>query len=125
MIMQAGRHRQRGVTLTGVIVVGILLALLAAAGMKVLPDVMDYFTVLKDVKATAQDPTLRDATVAEIRRSFERRLQIDAVSGIDSSDLDISKQGTDIVISFAYTKKIPLLRNVSLVVDFEGSTAGK
>ena len=123
--MQTSMRKQRGITLTGVVVAGIVLAMAAALGLKVLPDVQDYFTVAKDAKATAQDPALRDASMMDIRRAFERRMQIDSVSSVTGSDLDITKQGADIVISYAYTRKIPLFRNVSLVIDFEGSTAGK
>ena len=116
-------HKQRGITLSGLLFVAVLLAFFGAAGLKVLPDVLDYLAVVKDIKATAQDPALREATPADIRRAFDKRILIDNVNGISGSDLDIVKQGTDITITVAYTKKIPLFRNVSLVIDFEGSSA--
>ena len=115
--------KQRGITLSGLLLVLIVLAFIGAAGLKVLPELMDYMAVVKDIKATAQDPALREATPAEIRRAFDRRIQIDNVSGISGSDLDISKEGGVILITIAYTRKIPLLRNVSLLIDFEGSSA--
>ena len=122
--MKAPRQRQQGVTLTGVIFVGMILVLLAIAGMKILPDVIEYYSILKDAKAVVQDPSSRGATVSDIRKSFDKRAQIDDISSIKGPDLDISKEGNEIVIAFAYTKKIPLVARVSLVIDFEGSTAG-
>jgi len=115
--------RQRGITLSGLLITAIVLAILGGVALKILPEVMDYFTIVKDVKATAQDPALRESTPADIRRAFDRRLQLEYVTGISGSDLDITRQGSEIVITFAYTKKIPLFRNVSLVIDFEGSSA--
>ncbi|MBL8489289.1 MAG: DUF4845 domain-containing protein [Rhodocyclaceae bacterium] len=115
---------QRGLTLISLVVVGVLLALVAVVGIKVAPDVIEYFTIVKDVKATAQDPTLRGATVTDIRKAFQRRAQIDGISAITENDLDIGKEGSEIVISFAYSKKVPLYGPVSLLLDFEGSSSG-
>ena len=116
-------QKQRGISLSGLLFVAVLVAFFGAAALKLLPDVLDYLAIVKDIKATAQDPTLREASPADIRRAFDRRILIDNVSGIYGSDLDIIKQGTDITINVAYQKKVPLFRNVSLVIDFEGSSA--
>lgn len=122
--MKAPLKRQQGVSLTGVILSGLLIVLVAIGGMRVLPDVIEYYTILKDAKAVVQDPASRGATVSDIIRAFDRRAQMDEITSIKGQDLDISKEGSDIVIAFAYTKKIPLAARVSLVIDFEGSTAG-
>ena len=122
--MKPSLQRQQGITLTGVIVGGLLLVLLVIGGMRILPDVIDYFTILKDAKATAHDPNLRTASIPEIRRAFDKRIQIDNVTSISGSDLDISEDGNAIVLAFAYSKKIPLAPHVSLVIDFEGNTSG-
>lgn len=116
-------HKQRGVTLSGLLGVAAGIVFLGAVAVKVMPDVLDYLSVVKNIKAVAQDPTLRDAPPADIRRAFDRRQLMDNVSGISGSDLEISKQGSDLVINIAYARKIPLAANVSLVIDFEGSSA--
>lgn len=115
--------KQRGLTLISMVVVCVLLVLVAVVGMKVVPEVIEYFSILKSVKATAQDPSTREATVAQIRQKFDLRKSIDNVKAIDGSDLDISKEGNDVVIAFAYTSKVHLFGPVSLVIDFEGSSA--
>ena len=51
--MKASLKRQRGITLTRLIVVGLLLVLVVIGAMRILPDVTDYYTILKDAKATA------------------------------------------------------------------------
>lgn len=115
--------KQRGLTLVSMIVVCVLLILVAVVGMKVAPEVIEYYAILKSVKATAQDPATRGASVADVRRNFDTRKSIDNVKSINGADLDISKEGNDVVIAFAYSKKIPLTGPVSLVIDFEGSSA--
>lgn len=114
---------QRGITLVSMVVVCVLLIFVALLGIKVAPDVIEYFAVVKAVKATAMDPATRGASVAEIRRNFDKRKSIDNVSAVGGADIDITKEGNDVVIAFAYTKKVPLYGPVSLSIDFEGSSA--
>ena len=47
-------------------------------------------------------------------RHLERRIQV---------RLEITRNGEEVEVSFAYQKKIPLIAPVSLVFDFEGTTA--
>ena len=57
-----------------------------------------------------------------MRRAFNARAQIDDITVIKASDLDITKQGSDMVISFSYRKEVPLFANVGLYVDFAANT---
>ena len=48
---------------------------------------------------------------------------IEYANVLTAADLEITKEGGELVISFAYTAKVPLFKNASLVFDFEGSSA--
>lgn len=113
---------QRGVSLNGLLIGAVIFALAALITMKVLPEWIEYGKIAKVVKATAADRGLKDAPIAQVRASFDKRADIDVIKSITAEDLDISKEGGNLVISFAYTKKVPLFANVSLVFDFEGSS---
>ena len=115
--------QQRGMTMISLIVVCVLLILVALVGIKVAPEIVEYTAIGKLVKATASDPANRGASVAQIRANYDKRKLIDNITAIAGTDLDISKEGNDIVITFAYAKKIPLYGPVSLTIDFEGSSA--
>jgi Domain of unknown function (DUF4845) len=117
--------RQRGVTMTGLLMGAALLGVVAFFVMKLFPDVTDYLAIVKDVKATAQDPASREMSVSDIRLAYSKRAEIDNIKGIDPADLEITKENGDVVIAFAYSRKIPLFLNASLVLDFEGSSAKK
>jgi hypothetical protein len=70
--------------------------------------------------ATAADTGLK-ASVA-VRASYAKRAEIDNIKSLSEKDLDITKEGGELVISFAYTRKVPLFKNVSIVFDFEGAS---
>ena len=112
---------QRGVALSGLIFWGIIIALVAILGMKVAPTTIEYYKVLKDAKASV-NKVGPEATVAEVRKTFDNFANIDSLE-FKSEQLDISKDGGKIVASFDYDKKIPLFANVSLVINYKGSTA--
>ncbi|MBI4997804.1 MAG: DUF4845 domain-containing protein [Rhodocyclales bacterium] len=116
------RTRQTGLTLTGLILGGIVIALIAILGMKVVPDVVEYAKIVSNIKAVAQDPTLKQASPAEVRKAYERRAMVDHTSAIKPQDVEISRNGNTLVLSFAYRKEIPLVGPVALVIDFEAST---
>ena len=115
-------NNQRGVALSGLLVWGIIIALVAVLGMKVGPEYLDYFKILKSVKSISAGASSQ--TVPEIRAAYDRYADVNYISTLKGTDLDISKENNNVVISFAYERRIPLFYNVSLVIDFEGSSSG-
>ena len=113
-------RKQRGLSMVTFLVVAVIVVFGAIAFMKIGPAYQEYFSVKRAVAATALDA--RSATVLEVRRGFERRAVIDNIDVIGSQDLEISKEGNDVVISFSYTKKVPLFGNVSLLFEFAGAS---
>lgn len=116
------RNKQRGISFLVVFLIGVVLALVAVAAMKIAPAYADYMTAKKDMIAVAASEG-RTGSVSEIRKAFGRHADIDNITVVTPADLQISKDNGEVVISFAYTQKIPLFSNVSLLIDFSASTA--
>jgi hypothetical protein len=116
------RNRQFGVSFPVVFLIGVVLALAAVGAMKIAPAYSDFLTAKKAIVAIAAGEG-RTGSVTEIRKAFDRRSAIDNISVVTPGELEISKDGGEVVISFAYAKKIPLFANVSLLIDFAASTA--
>jgi len=114
---------QRGLSLNTLLLGGMVLALLALLAMKAIPPWIEYGNLLKAVKGTATDGSLKDAPMAKVREAFARRADMDDVKSVTAQDLEITKEGGELVISFQYESKVPLFKNVSLVFDFEGSSS--
>lgn len=110
--------RQRGLSLIGLFLVGLIVVALIALGFKVVPAVVEYIAIERAVQKIRNEGT----TVRELQAAFDRHATIDDITSISSRDLDITKEGDRIVISYAYAKKVPITDNVSLVIDFSGTT---
>ena len=121
--MRHPSNKQAGLSLIGLILISAVLIFVSIMFMKVVPALIDYYTILADIKAVSKYTSLREGGVAPVRAAYRKRMEVSLVKEIGPDDLDISKEGNDIVISFAYSKKIHLIANASLLLDFEGNTA--
>ena len=114
------RNAQRGISFLGLLVLGVVLALLAIVGARVVPTATEYMGIQKAVKKAAAEGD----TVPAIRASFDRTASVDYISTITGKDLDITKQGDKVVVSFAYDKEIPLAGPAYLLIKYRGSSLG-
>lgn len=115
--------RQRGVAISGLLIWGVIIAMVALLGIAVAPDVIDFYKIKKGVAATAANANGK--TVSEIRAMYSKYAEVDHTQTLSPADLDISKEGGEVVIAFAYEKRIPLFANVSLLIEFQGSSSGQ
>ena len=116
------RNKQSGVSFLLVFLIGVMLALIAVGAMKIGPAYTEFATAKSAITAIAAGEG-RTGSVNEIRKAFNRRSAIDNITVLTAEDLEISKDGGDVVISFAYSKKVPLFSNVSVVIEFAASSS--
>jgi hypothetical protein len=112
--------RQRGISITGLIAGVIILFVLALFGMKVIPSFMEFRTAKNGIEAIAREK--QGASVADIRRAFEARATIDDITSVKPTDLEITKEGSEIVIAFAYRKEVSLFGGVGLYIDYSAKS---
>lgn len=116
-----GRRRQEGVSIVAILLAGVIIVVLAILGMRLVPPVIEYFTIQSVVKRVKSE----GATVRDIRTAFDRNASLENISSITGKDLEITKEGEQVVISFEYSHSVPLLENVRIVIDFSGSTSDR
>jgi hypothetical protein len=115
----SSRSSQRGITLFGLLFWGAFIAVTAVVALKVFPTVLEYYTVKRVVdRIAATNP----ATVPQVRQEFDRATQVEySIQSLKSSDLVISKDGSDkVVIEFAWDKEIDLFGPVYLTIKYRG-----
>jgi hypothetical protein len=115
-------NRQRGVSLSGLLVAVVFVIFGGLLAMKVAPSVMEYYKIVQAIKSVAADGSLKTATVADVRRAFAKHQEIGYFTKVGPADIEVTKEGGELVVGFAYQDKIPLFANVSLVIDYEASS---
>jgi hypothetical protein len=111
---------ESGVSLSGLIVVLVVLGALALVAIKVTPAFIEYRAVKNAIVKAKADAG--SGTVREIQQAFDKNAGVNDVSSISGRDLVITRDGGSAEISFAYEKRVPLAGNVSLLLDFTGTT---
>ena len=89
------RHRQRGVSVPGMLAVGAVVALLVVLLARLVPTLIEYQAVQKAVNRAATG-----TTVAEIRALFNKTASIDDISALSGNDLQISKENNQVEVEF-------------------------
>jgi Domain of unknown function (DUF4845) len=115
-------RKQRGVSLSGLIVVGGLLIVVGVVGMKLLPAYIEYFKMKKIFAAMEQAGDIK-GSVRDIRSSFDKRNAIEDVGSVKSEDIEISKEGGETVLTVSWSTKVPIVGNASACLDFTVTTA--
>jgi hypothetical protein len=123
--LSSNPRRQGGMSFITLLMIFALGGAIVLLGLKVVPAYTDYFLIKKIVAAMASSDEVRGGTVADIRKSFDRRVAADYTETLKGEDLDITKEGNETVVSATWQKKIPLFTNHTLVIDFSTSTAKK
>ena len=113
------RNALRGISLMGLIVVLFILIVVALFAMRVVPSFMEYRTAKAAIEVVARQAQ----SPAEVRRLFENRAAIDNIS-LKPTDLEVSREGNQMVIAFAYRKEVPLFANVGLYIDYAANSKG-
>lgn len=109
------RHRQRGVSVLGMLAVGAVVALLVVLLARLVPTLIEYQAVQKAVNRAATG-----TTVAEIRALFNKTASIDDISALSGNDLQISKENNQVVVAFEYEREIHLFGPAYLLMRYAG-----
>ena len=113
----ARRSRQRGLSFFGLIFVGLLAVAAFAIGGQSVPIFLEYTAAKKAIEKSKVE-----STVPGVRAAFDRAAAIDDIRSIKGSDLEVTKRGEKVVVSFKYAREIPLAGPAYLVYRFEAQT---
>ena len=113
-------NRQRGVSLMGLIAGLFILVIVGIFGMKIFPSFLEFRSAKTAINAIAKEK--QSASVADIRKSFDARAQIDDITAIKSADLEVTKEGNEVVIGFGYRKEVKLFGPLGLVIDYAATS---
>jgi hypothetical protein len=113
----ASRSRQRGLSFFGLIFVGLFAVSAFAIGGQSVPIFLEYNAARKAIEKAKIE-----STVPAIRAAFDRAAAIDDINSIKGSDLEVTKRGEKVVVSFKYSREIALAGPAYLVYRLEAQT---
>lgn len=116
--------QQRGITFGGFVFGAFLVVLVGISLLKVIPAYMEDAKIKNVFNAISQDMDLQKATPREIKDSFEKRASIDGIKSIKAADIEVTSGNNGRpILSASYVVKVPLSGNVSLLMEFNPTSA--
>ena len=116
------RKGQAGITIFGFIFVAAVVLCIAMVGFRVLPAYIEYFAVVKTLQQTLEGAH-EGITVLEFRREFDLKASVGYIDSVRGSDVDLSKQDNKLTATATWTTTLPLVANVSLLLDFQAQAS--
>ncbi len=122
--MKAWAHRQqRGGGFVGFIGIAAGLIFVAILGIKMVPPYIKNAQIAQIFRTIAGDPAMQSASISEIKEAFEKRADINYITGVTKDDIEVSKDDGVLRLSASYSVKVPVAGNVSIVIDFNPSSS--
>ncbi len=110
------KSKQRGLSFIGLVFVASILAMAGVVFAQIIPTFIEYQSILKAANKSARDGN----SVPEVRNIFDRQAAVDDFKSVTGKDIDVTKEGDKIVVSFAYERDIPLVGPAFLVMRYNG-----
>jgi hypothetical protein len=116
-------NRQRGITFIGLVLLIAAGLFVVMVGMKLTPAYVEYFTIKKTLKKISQEPGFESMSRREIMDVYTKAAMIDEIGDANAKDLVVGKNAAgQNTVSIDYQKVIPIIANVSVLIDFTAST---
>jgi len=116
------RQKQRGISLSGLLVWAVIIILVSISGLRVAPAYIEFSSIKRNLAAIVKDIDTQTTSPSQIKILFDKRAQIDNIKSINGQDIKINKENGRIVLSANYVVQIPLVSNISLQIDFQASS---
>ncbi len=110
--------KQRGISLFGVMFFGAMIVFVGMFAIKVAPAYIEF----SSLKKVVVDATRGKENPQDVRRAFDRYLEVNMIDVISGKDLDITKESSGLTAKFSYTKSIPMGDGIRLEIDFAASS---
>lgn len=114
------KRTQHGFSMMGLIFWAFIVAMAGLLAVKVSPVLLEYQAIKRAVQQ------IKDAgpgSVQDVQRAFEKQVQIEySIQSITAQDLEVSINGTDVSVAFAYDREVPLFGPVILLFRLSGAS---
>lgn len=117
----ASKRKQQGVTLTGFLMLLVVVGFALFIGMKLFPMYQEFWSVKKALKGVATSGEARDP--ASVRRALEKYFDVGYVDSVKPEHIKVERTGSGSEIVIDYEVRKPLIGNLDIVGKFHASEA--
>lgn len=112
------QSKQKGLTAISFLILAAMVGLIGLAGLKLVPVYLENIKIKKILSDVKADFDGQPVTPMELRRSIDKKLDIEMVYSLKASDFDIESTSGGVIVAARYERAESFLANVSLLVSF-------
>lgn len=113
----AVKSRQQGMSIITLIFILAVLGAVGAVALKAFPSVLEYQAALKAINRAKNE-----GSIPGVRAAFDRAADIDSITSIKGSDLEVTKEGDQFIVGFAYQKEFHMFGPAWLTLKYQGQS---
>lgn len=114
------QHRQRGMTMLGILVLVVVVGAWVYAGIRMTPKYLEFMRIASTLEKVRDEYDSNPGTTEfMLRKAVERHFDIEMVEVISSRDIEINKSGSTFTMRAAYDATVPLVSNISFLLEFD------
>lgn len=113
------RHRQRGATFLGIVIILLILGAGLYAAIRLVPVYLEYTKVARALEQVRDEYSAADANPQLIRRSIEKRWDVEDILSLSWRDVEITKTSEGYDVQATYEVERPFVANVYLLAKFD------
>lgn len=115
------KSRQRGVTMWGMFMISLMVVFFALLLFKLIPPYLQDLKVNAALDSIEQEASGSGMSKPEIIVALRKRFDIDDIDHVDPADITIQRRGVFIVVDIEYEAVVPLVLNISALLEFNHS----
>lgn len=115
------RKDQRGMGYLGYMIVALVIGLLVKVITTAGGPYLDHFYVDRSIKSVLHDNAATNASVQDIQKSLSTQFAINNITDLASGDLNVTKDGNVITVSYEYEIRQQFMGNCDVVFKFKNS----
>jgi hypothetical protein len=111
--------REDGMTALGIIILVIFIGLFAFSGLRLTPIYLNYMKVAGVLDGTYKEFDSQSPSRSAIRRSIQRRFDVESVSVITARDIKVTADSGGFLVEAVYDHTVPFIGNIYFTVKFD------
>ena len=111
-------RRQRGISFLGWVALLFLVGFAGLVALRIVPPYAQYMTLVTVVESIHEDPSLRNAPLADVQQALGTRMRLNEVDHLGKDVVDIHQPDGKLVFTIDYEVVRPLVANVHVLLKF-------
>jgi hypothetical protein len=113
------RHRQSGMSVIGMLIIGIMVGFFAMCTLRMVPPYIEYLSVKEIITKVATEKAEGDVTIPDLRRRIDNLFNTNQIYALAPRDVKVYRKDGKTYIDASYEVRTPVAGRVDSIMNFD------